>query len=66
MVEQAAREVNDVKVYQIDLDKNQETPSQFGIMTIPALLFFKNGKEVSRLSMAKKEQIVTALKALRN
>ena len=55
-----------VKVFEIDIEKNQETASQFGIMSIPALLFFKDGKEVSRLGMAKKDVILKAAEALSN
>ena len=65
MLEQIAGEIGDkVKLFEIDIDKNQETPSQFGIMSIPALLFFKGGQEVNRLGPAKKDQIVQALEAL--
>ena len=67
MVEEVAKEVGEkVKVFEIDVDKNQETPSQFGIMAIPALLFFKDGKEVNRLGMAKKDGILSALNAIAN
>ena len=67
MVEEVANEVSDkVKIYEIDVDKNQETPSQFSIMAIPALLFFKDGKEVNRLGMAKKDGILSAVNAIAN
>lgn len=67
MVEQVAKEVGDgVKVYQVDIDQNQETPTQFGIMAIPALLFFKGGKEVNRLGPVKKEVLLKAAQALKN
>lgn len=63
-VEQAAKEVAGVKVFEIDVDANQETPAQFGIMSIPAMIFFKGGREVARLGPAKKDQIVGALQEL--
>ncbi len=55
-----------VKVFEIDVEKNQDTPAQFGIMAIPALLFFKDGKEVNRLGMAKKDGILSAVNAIAN
>lgn len=32
-----------------NVDENSEVPVQFGIMSIPTLLFFKNGELVGRL-----------------
>ncbi len=36
-----------VKIAKINIDKNPETPSKYGIMSIPTLLLFKEGKLVS-------------------
>ncbi len=36
-------------VAKMDTDANPQTPMQFGIMGIPTIIFFKNGKEVDRL-----------------
>jgi thioredoxin 1 len=33
-----------VKVVKVDVDANSRTASQFSVMSIPTLLFFKNGK----------------------
>jgi len=33
----------------LDVDKNTEIPMQYGIMSIPTLLVFKNGKTVDRI-----------------
>ena len=33
-----------VKVVKVDVDSNSRTASQFSVMSIPTLLFFKNGK----------------------
>lgn len=37
------------KVVKIDVDANQQTASQYQIMSIPTLAFFKDGKAVERL-----------------
>jgi thioredoxin 1 len=42
-----------LKVYKVDVDKEQSLAMQYGIMSIPTLLLFKNGQLV--------EQIVGAL-----
>ncbi|MBI4673015.1 MAG: thioredoxin [Chloroflexi bacterium] len=49
-VEELAKEYGGkALVAKMDTDANPMTPSRFGIMGIPTLIFFKNGKEVDRL-----------------
>jgi thioredoxin 1 len=38
-----------LKVAKIDVDSNAKIASQFGIMSIPTLLFFKNGQVVDQV-----------------
>lgn len=37
-----------LKIVKMDVDENQETPSQFGIMSIPTLLLKKDGEVVEK------------------
>ena len=37
-----------VVVAKVDVDENQELAQQFGVMSIPTMIVFKNGKEVDR------------------
>ncbi|MBU1992604.1 MAG: thioredoxin [Patescibacteria group bacterium] len=37
-----------VKIGKLDVDESPETAGKYGVMSIPALIFFKNGEEVSR------------------
>lgn len=39
---------NDVKILKVNVDENVETAAQFGIMSIPATVLFKNGKPVAK------------------
>lgn len=65
MVEQLAKEHQDVKFFGLDVHNNYDTASQFGILSIPQLIFFKGGQEVSRLVGAvPKAKIEDALKAV--
>lgn len=49
-VEELAGEyANKALVAKMDTDANPMTPTKFGIMGIPTLIFFKDGKEVDRM-----------------
>jgi len=41
-----------LKVAKLDVDSNPKTPTSFSIMSIPSLLFFKNGEVVEQLTGA--------------
>ena len=47
VVDQVAEERPDVKVGKVNVDEQPELAAQFGVMSIPALLVFKNGKLVN-------------------
>jgi thioredoxin 1 len=53
-----------VKIVKLNVDENPATASKYGIMSIPTLMVFKNGKEASRQVGAgpkqKLEQWITA------
>jgi thioredoxin 1 len=38
-----------VTFYKLNIDDNQSTAQQFGVMSIPALIIFKNGQPVSNI-----------------
>ena len=38
-----------LKVMKVDIDSNQNTPSQFGIRGVPTLMLFKGGKMVDQI-----------------
>lgn len=37
-----------VIIGKVDVDENQETASNYGVMSIPTMIVFKDGKEVER------------------
>jgi thioredoxin 1 len=50
IVEQIAKDyVGKLKVGKLNVDENSQTASQYGIMSIPSLLFFKEGKMVDQI-----------------
>lgn len=53
------------KVMSLDVDANQQTASEFQVMSIPTLIFFKNGKVVERvMGLQRKDALVEKLNSL--
>jgi thioredoxin 1 len=46
VVDQIAEERTDIKVGKINVDEQEALAAKFGIMSIPTLIVFKNGKPV--------------------
>lgn len=63
VIEQLDEETGDsVDYFKLDVDENPETPSKFGIMSIPTLLIKKDGEVVEKLiGYHSKEQIESVL-----
>ncbi|BAQ56861.1 thioredoxin [Lactobacillus acetotolerans] len=62
VVDELAKERQDVKFTKMDVDQNQDTAKALGIMAIPTLLVKKDGKIVDRITgytpKAKLDQIL--------
>ena len=48
ILEDVSKELSDTKIVKVDVDECEKTARQFGIMSIPTLVFLKNGKEIDR------------------
>ena len=50
IIEELAEEVKDkYKVGKLNVDENREMASKYGVMSIPTMIIFKDGKEVKQL-----------------
>ncbi|MCB0833878.1 MAG: thioredoxin [Bacteroidetes bacterium] len=65
VVEEMAKEYDGkAKICKIDVDANPAVASKFGIMSIPSILFFKNGELVDKIVGAvPKSQLISKLQS---
>jgi thioredoxin 1 len=66
IVDEIAEETKEKAIVgKIDVDSNPETTTEYGIRGIPALLFFKDGKQVHKLiGVQPKEAILAKIEEL--
>ena len=50
LLDVAERLGNEVKIIQVDIDKEQKQSERFRIQSVPTLIIFKNGKQLWRQS----------------
>ena len=59
VVDQVAEEVEEVSFGKVNVDEEKELASRYGIMSIPALVLFKNGEAVSSMiGFRPKERVI--------
>ena len=44
IIDELARETNNINFYKLDIDESEEIAKRYGIMSIPTLLIFNNGE----------------------
>jgi len=49
-----------VKIGKLNVDNSRETAAQFGIMSVPTMIFFKMGQEIDRLVGLKSKETIKA------
>ncbi len=59
VVEEIGQEKGDsLKVVKLNIDDNQVTTRRYGVMSIPSLILFKGGQEVSRVIGARPKDTI--------
>ena len=48
IIENVQEELKDVKIFKVDVDENEQTAKDFGIMSIPTIVVLKDGIEINR------------------
>ncbi len=60
-VDALAEERTDIKVGKVNVDEEMDLASQFGIMSIPTLIAFKDGKAVNQTMGVQPKESILAL-----
>ena len=58
IIDEIADERSDVKVVKINVDDEPELASEFGVMSIPTLIVFENGRAVNRMMGARPKDVI--------
>jgi thioredoxin 1 len=60
--EDASEEVDGVNFFKVNVDDNQATSQEYGVRSIPTVVFFKDGEEQGRVTGAmKKDKILESI-----
>ena len=49
VLEEIAAERDDLRIVKLNVDDNQITAAQFGVLSIPTMILFKNGAEAKKI-----------------
>ena len=62
--EVAVELLDKVKIVKINIDENQQTPSQYSVMSIPTMILFKNGNaEATKVGLLSKSQLIAFIES---
>ena len=62
ILEEIAAERSDIKICKINMDDAQDIAEEYGVMSIPALLYFKGGELINdSIGLISKERILSLL-----
>ncbi len=61
VIDKISEENTDIKICKIDVDEESELASEFGVMSIPTLIAFKDGEEIKRVTGVRPKQEILAM-----
>ena len=63
IVDEVAKENEDIKVVKVNVDESQNTAIKYQVMSIPTLVVIKNGNEVNRsVGLVDKQEVLNLVK----
>lgn len=62
IIEELANERSDTKFIKVNVDEHEDIAKEYGIMSIPTMIVFKDGKEVKKnIGFIPKEEIISLI-----
>jgi thioredoxin 1 len=52
VLEEIAAQRDDIRIVKLNVDDNQQTAANFGVLAIPTMVLFRNGEEAKRIQGA--------------
>ena len=66
IIAELSKEIEGVKIGKLNVDENNRVAMQYGVMSIPTLIVFKNGQPVEQMvGVQQKDQLKKKLEAAR-
>ena len=63
VMDEISNELSDINFYKVDVDKNEDIAREYGIMSIPTIIIFENGKVVNTLvGIRSKTELIDVIK----
>lgn len=61
--EKVSKKIDDIKFYKMNVDQNKDIAKKYGVMSIPTIIFFKDGIEIKRnIGVLNEEELVNFIK----
>ncbi len=66
IVEELAQEAEGYQIAKIDIDQAIDIANEYGVMSIPTIIFYKDGQEIQRLvGFRNKDELLDEINALK-
>lgn len=63
VIEEISNELTDINFYKVDVDKNEDIAREYGIMSIPTIIIFEDGKVVNTIvGLKSKSDLIDIIK----
>lgn len=64
ILEELDSDCGSTKIIKVNVDEAEKTARKFGVMSIPTIILFKNGKEVSKkIGLCSKEELLELMQS---
>lgn len=63
VMDNISNDLQDIKFFKVDVDKNEDIAREYGIMSIPTIIIFNNGEIVNTLvGLRSKDELLEVIK----